>query len=93
MPWRPRIDAVKIKRQNDELTSKLIRTREQLENRERYIVGLEVILNARLARISELNDKLERIRAQNRALDEECERLVAMVKFAQPADTAMLAPE
>jgi hypothetical protein len=88
MPWRPNIDALKLKRKKDELALRLLRTQEQLQISERRRTGLEMILTARLNRISELNDRLERVRAQNRALDEECERLAEMVRFAPQLDAA-----
>jgi hypothetical protein len=91
MPWKPRLNPKQLKQTNDRLSAALIRTREALEISERRRTGLEIALTARLNRISELNDRLERARAQNRALDEENDRLVEMVKLA-PADTAMPAP-
>ena len=91
MNWQPRLKPKQLKQANDRLSAALIRTREALEISERRRTGLEIALTARLNRISELNDRLERARAQNRALDEENDRLVEMVKLA-PADTAMPAP-
>ena len=91
MPWKPRLNPKQLKQTNDRLSAALIRTREALEISERRRTGLEIALTARLNRISELNDRLERAPAQNRALDEENDRLVEMVKLA-PADTAMPAP-
>jgi septal ring factor EnvC (AmiA/AmiB activator) len=71
MPWerRPTIDAVALKRKNDELAFQLLRVREQLQNKERYAIGLEVLLRERLGRIDELNGKLEQLREQNRRLE------------------------
>ena len=89
MPWQPHLNPKQLRQANDQLSSALIRTREALEISERRRAGLEMVLTARLNRISELNDRLERVRAQNRALDKECERLVAMIKFAPPVDAAM----
>jgi len=93
VPWRERLNAKELKRANDQLSSALIRTREELEISERRRTGLEMILAARLNRIGNLNDQLERVRAQNRQLDEECERLAAMVKFAPQLDALTPVPK
>jgi hypothetical protein len=71
MPWRPRIDARKLKRQADELASKLLRAREALAISERRRETLEIVLTARLNRISELNGKIDSLRRQNQKLDAE----------------------
>jgi hypothetical protein len=80
VPWRPRIDARKLKRQANELTSKLLRTREALEISERRRRTMEIVLTARLNRISELNDRLERVRAQNGKLEAEAEHLAQLFR-------------
>ena len=46
MPWRPTIDAQKLKRENGELERQLLRVREELK--ERYATGLEILLRERL---------------------------------------------
>jgi hypothetical protein len=56
----------------------LLRTREALALSERRRETLEIVLTARLNRIGELNDRLERARAHNRQLDEENDRLAEM---------------
>jgi hypothetical protein len=93
MNWRPRLNPKQLKQANDLLSSALIRTREALEIGERRRAGLEIILAARLNRIGNLNDKLERLRAQNRALDGECERLAEMVRLAPAANAVTPAPK
>ena len=93
MPWRPRLNAVRLKKHADELASKLLRTREELALSERRRSTLEIILRARLNRITELNGKIDALRALNRRLDEEAERLAEMVRFAPPVDAATLTPE
>jgi hypothetical protein len=93
MPWHPKIDALELKRKNDELAFRLLRVREQLESSERRRVGLEIVLNARLTRIGELSGKFERLREQNRRLDQEAERLAEMVRLAPPIDAATPVPE
>lgn len=92
MPWAIKIDAVKLKRQNEELIAKLIRTRAALEVSERRRLGMEIILTARLTRICELSGKLDQLRAQNKRLDA-AERLVEMVKLTPPGAAAMPAPK
>ena len=42
---------------------------------------MEVVLRERLARVDELNAKLEQLRDQNRRLDAENEHLVEMVRL------------
>jgi hypothetical protein len=68
MPWKPRINAKQLKKQNDELTIKLIRAREALETSERRRSTLEIVLHARLNRITELNGRIDALREQNRRL-------------------------
>ena len=92
MPWKERLNATQLKRANDELSAAVIRTREALEISQRRCRAMKIALTVRLTRIGELSGKLERARAQNRALDQECERLVAMVKVAPPSDAATLVP-
>jgi uncharacterized coiled-coil protein SlyX len=91
MPWKPRIDAVQLKRKNDELAARLLRAKDELQAAERRRVGLEIALSVRGETIAELNGKLDRLRAQNRKLDLEAERLVDMIRFAPQLDAAMAA--
>jgi hypothetical protein len=86
-------DARKLERKNHELAVRLLRVREALEISERRRTGLEIVLTARLNRISELNDRLERVRAQNRALDGECERLAEMIRLTPAANAVTPAPK
>jgi predicted nuclease with TOPRIM domain len=84
MPWerRPNIDAVALKRKNDELASQLLRVREELRNKQTYTAGLEILLHERLGKIDELNGKIDQLREQVRKLDQENDRLVEMIRFA-----------
>ena len=84
MPWQPRRTPAavqQLKRSNDALALQLLRVREQLQNKEHRCSGLEMILRERLKRIDELNAKLEQARTVNHRLEEECERLVEMVRL------------
>ena len=86
MPWKQRLNAAALKLANDQLSADLIRAREQLEIIKRQCRAMKIALTVRLNRITELNGKLELVRAQDRALDQECERLTAMIKFTPPAN-------
>jgi hypothetical protein len=90
MPWAVKLNARKLKQQADELAAKLLRTREELEISERQRVALQRILEMRLDRIGDLNDRLERARAQARRLDIENEILARLVNFTAPPGTAMI---
>jgi septal ring factor EnvC (AmiA/AmiB activator) len=80
MPWRPRPDVIKMKRECDRLAFQLLRLREQLQTSERYRTGMEVVMNARLERISKLTATVDLLRAQNKKLDAECEHLAEIVR-------------
>lgn len=54
---------------------------------------MEIALSARLTRIGELCGKIDWLRAQNRRLDEEADRLAEMIKFAPPVDAATATAE
>jgi hypothetical protein len=88
MPWAPRVNAIKLKRECDRLSSELIRARADLNISERQRVGLEVALDVRGEKIDALVVQVERLRQQNRQLDEENDRLCEMVKFTVPAGAA-----
>ena len=92
MPWKERPNVRHIERQNRELSFQLLRIREQLQIAERHRTGLKVMLTVREKRIDVLVHEVERLRAQNRRLDEENSRLTEMVRFTPPADAPMLAP-
>jgi hypothetical protein len=86
MPWKPRINAKQLKKQNEELAIKLIRAREALEASERRRSTLEIVLHARLNRITELNGRIDALREQNRRLDKENDHLAGMIRLAPPCD-------
>ena len=82
MPWQPRRTPAavqQLKRSNDALALQLLRVREQLQNKEHRVSGLEMILRERLKRVDELTQKLEQARAANHRLEEECEHLAQLV--------------
>jgi hypothetical protein len=54
---------------------------------------LEILVAERNACIDALHGRIDRLREQNRRLDEEADRLAEMIRFAPPVDTAMLAPK
>ena len=93
MPWAPKLDARKIKQAHDALALRLLRVREELQTAERHRVGLEVLLVMRQERVDALTVQVDRLRQQNRRLDEENDRLVEMVRLAPPVDAATLTPE
>jgi len=80
VPWRPRIDARKLKRAHDELALRLLKVREELQTAERHRVGLEVLLNMRQERLDALTVQVEQLRRQNQKLDAEAEHLAAIIR-------------
>ena len=69
----------------DALKTVVIQLRRELENKQGYAGRLEMLLRSRTERIDQLNGQLEQVRAQNRRLDEEAERLAEMVRLS-PGD-------
>jgi hypothetical protein len=80
MPWRPKLDALKLQRKNDELMFQLVRVREQLQQKEGYLVGMGVLLDQRAERIDRLTVQIDQLRQQNKKLDAECEHLTEIVR-------------
>ena len=79
--------AQKIKRragaptaQGARATLQLLKAREQLQTKERHVVGLEVLLGELLERIDRLTVQVDQLRAQNQKLDAECEHLAELVR-------------
>jgi len=95
MPWPRRLsaDARKLHQRNRELANQLLHTQEELQISERRRTGLEVILSARLNRITELNGRIDALREQNRRLDAEADRLAEMVRFMPPVDATTPVPK
>jgi hypothetical protein len=93
MPWGPRINPLKLKKENDRLAFQLIRAREDLQIAERHRVGLEVMLSVSEERIDALTTQVDRLRQQNKKLGAECEHLAEMIRSAPPVDAAMLVPK
>jgi chromosome segregation ATPase len=81
MRRRPTHDELKLIKENDELKTTIICLRHELANRKGHIERLRYLLVARLARIDELNSKLDQLRDQNRKLDTENEHLCEMMRL------------
>ena len=69
-------------RRSEILGAQLIRLQEQLAAKTHHASNLEVLLRERLTRIDELANAVATLRDQNRRLDQECERLVEMVRLS-----------
>lgn len=73
---KPTKAELQLRAQTDKLTTTIVCLRAELENKTGACRRLEILLGEPLAKVDELNGKLEQARAQNRLLDQECERLV-----------------
>jgi hypothetical protein len=80
MPWRPSIDALKLKRANDELAARLLRAKDELQAAERRRIGLEVLLTTRGERIDRLTVLVDQLRTENKRLDTEAEFLAQLFR-------------
>jgi hypothetical protein len=80
--WRSRPDISKLETTIDRLQTENIRLRDQLRAKQTALGGLELALQARHETIDDLVGKLEQVRAQNRRLDAEAERLAEMVRLS-----------
>ena len=80
--WKSRPSIAALERNLEELRTVIIQLRRQLTNKTNFANGLQLALQECCTRIDELNGKLEQVRAQNRRLDEEAERLAEMVRLA-----------
>ena len=84
MPWPRRrlsLDTLKLQRENDGLKTTIVCLRREPENREGAAGRLEVLMRERSARIDELTGTIDRLREQNKRLDQENEHLVEMVRL------------
>jgi hypothetical protein len=88
MPWAPKINPTQLKKQHDELALRLLRVREELQTSERHRLGLEVLLDLREEKIDELSAQVDRLRQQNKKLDDEAEHLAQLFR-----ENATLAPK
>jgi hypothetical protein len=70
-----------IERRNDS-ASKLLRLENELAQKTQFADRLQILLRARAARIDQLNATIDWLRQQNKALDEEADRLAELVKLA-----------
>jgi septal ring factor EnvC (AmiA/AmiB activator) len=73
------LDALKLQRENDGLHTTIVCLRRELTDKQGHVSKLEVLLHERLAKVDELNDKLEQARAVNHRLEQECEHLAQLV--------------
>jgi len=97
MPWRPKIDAAALKRENDRLTFQLVRVREELRKKESHVVELEILLDERGERVEKLTAQIDQLRRQNQKLDAECEHLAEIVRSERqsswPSEPRLSAPQ
>ena len=81
MPWKPR-PINPLEKENNALKTVIVCLRTDVRNREGQIHRLELVLRQRSERIDELTGKVDRLRDQNRKLDEENEHLCEMVRLS-----------
>jgi hypothetical protein len=81
MPWKLAVPSP-LERENDTLKTIIVCLRADVRNRENQIHRLELVLRQRSERIDELTGKVDRLRDQNRKLDEENEHLCEMVRLS-----------
>lgn len=80
MPWKPKLNAIKLQRECDRLTYALVRAREELQTAKRHRAGLEIMLSVRQERVDKLTAQIEQLRTANRRLDDEAEHLAAIIR-------------
>jgi hypothetical protein len=73
---------VPLQQEIHELQMTVCGLRHELENKEGYVDRLQFLLRERLHKIDQLNAVIDRLREQNRRLDEEAERYAEMVKLS-----------
>jgi len=78
----PKIKMWEPTRRRDALGSQLVRLQIELADKMRYAARLEVLLRTRTKRIDELTGTVERLREQNRRLDQEAERYAEMIRLS-----------
>jgi hypothetical protein len=73
MPWpsSPSIDALQLKRENDQLGTTVVCLRAELRNKERHIHRLELLLHQRTETIDQLTAQVEQLRLKNKQLTAE----------------------
>jgi len=65
----------------------------QLETKDGAVGRLEMLLRERCRRIDTLTGQVDQLRAANRRLDQEAERLLEMLRFTPPVDVEMRVPK
>ena len=93
MNWPVRLNAIKLKRENERLAFALIRAKEQLQISQRLQTGMKIALALRANKISALSAQIDQLRTRNRQLDLEAEMLAAMVNLAPAPDAVTAAAE
>ena len=91
--WRASPAVEQLEKTVEQLRADNVRLRHQLTTKTGYAAKLELVLRQRSERIDELTTTIDRLREQNRRLDEEADRLAEMVRFAPPVEAALLAPK
>ena len=92
MPWKPAAPT-DLQTQNDAVWTQICCLRRELEDREGAVGRLELLLHERLTKIDALTAQVDQLRHRNKQLDEEAERLAAIIRIMPQLDPAMLAPK
>jgi hypothetical protein len=81
---KPSKAELQLRAEADKLTTTIVCLRRELEDKEGACQRLEILLRERLGRIDQLTGTIDRLRDQNRRLDQECEHLAEMVRLPPP---------
>jgi hypothetical protein len=81
MPWKPRAPT-DLQRQLDAAQLKLLKANAELEHKTQRVSRLEILVAERNAYIDASHGRIDRLRDQNRRLDEEADRLAEMVRMS-----------
>ena len=77
--WRSRGNIAELEHTIGQLRTDNIRLRHQLRTKQTALGGLELALHQRMERIDELIATIDKLREQNKRLDQEAEHLAQMV--------------
>jgi FtsZ-binding cell division protein ZapB len=78
MRWKPK-PTDNLQRENDALKTTIVCLRRDLSNKAQFVDRLEFLLRERMETIDALHSTIDRLREQNRRLDEEAEHLAQLV--------------
>lgn len=81
-PRKPSRAEILARLEIDKLKTALVLLRTELTGKEGYVGRLEYLLSLRTARIDHLTSMIDKLRDQNKRLDQEAERLAEMVKLS-----------